>query len=63
MLSTGSTQEDRILFPRDRKIVDFDVKDHHKQTNWEHSRSVVEFLTLDLGVAGLSLTGVTVLCP
>ena len=29
----------------------------------EHSGSVVEYLTLDLGAAGSSLTGITVLCP
>ena len=30
---------------------------------WERSGSVVECLTRDRGVAGSSLTGVTVLCP
>ena len=30
---------------------------------WEHSGSLVECLTGDRGAAGLSLTGVTVLCP
>ena len=29
----------------------------------EHSGSVVECLTVDQGVLGLSLTGATVLCP
>ena len=35
----------------------------HVSRHREHSGSVVECLTLDLGAAGLSLTGVTVLCP
>ena len=30
---------------------------------WEHSSSVVECLTRDRGVAGLSLTNITALCP
>ena len=29
----------------------------------EHSSSVVEYLTQDQGATGLSLTGITVLCP
>ena len=33
------------------------------QENGERSGSVVECLTRDLGAAGWSLTGVTVLCP
>ena len=48
---------------------------HNKQTfsgqtktttttkKWERSSSVVECLTQDRGAAGLSLTGVTALCP
>ena len=35
----------------------------HKYQNGEHSGSVVECLTQDLGAAGSSLTGVTGLCP
>ena len=32
LLSTGSTQEDRKTFGHDLKIVDWDVKQQHKQT-------------------------------
>ena len=35
----------------------------HQSWIWEHSGSVVEFLTRDRGATGSSLTGVTVLCP
>ena len=36
---------------------------HGTSKSKEHSGSVVEFLTQDRGAAGLSLTGVTTLCP
>ena len=34
-----------------------------KRSNREHNGSVVECSTRDRGAAGLSLTGITVLCP
>ena len=37
-LSTGSTEENRKLSPHDRKIVDLDVKQQHKQTFLMYTR-------------------------
>ena len=41
----------------------FDLKSKTSSTDRDCCGSVVECLTLDQGAAGLSLTGVTELCP
>ena len=51
---------DPLSPPLDPHLVYFNEKLH---TYREHSGSVVECLTRDLGAAGASLTDVTVLCP